>query len=152
MKDKLIYIAQLEEKLKEQTAELKKADVATKALNKELRECKDQIQMYKEMTEVKDQVVVSLTDQLYALEKSTVEGEEVLEFDEENNEEFESSTSCKSSDTKSAENRIDDIQGIEKLKETCQAYVLQNRFLNSEILEFNKLRAHESEILKAQTM
>lgn len=152
MKDKLIYIAQLEEKLKEQTAELKKADVATKALNKELRECKDQIQMYKEMTEVKDQVVVSLTDQLYALEKSTVEGEEVLEFDEENNEEFESSTSCKSSDTKSAEDRIDDIQGIEKLKETCQAYVLQNRFLNSEILEFNKLRAHESEILKAQTM
>ena len=38
------------------------------------------------------------------------------------------------------------------LKETCQAYVLQNRFLNSEILEFNKLRAHDSEILKAQAM
>ena len=37
-------------------------------------------------------------------------------------------------------------------KETCQAYVLQNRFLNSEILEFNKLRAHDSEILRAQMM
>ena len=38
------------------------------------------------------------------------------------------------------------------IKETCQAYVLQNRFLNSEILEFNKLRAHDEEILKAQKM
>nr|XP_058953743.1 TBC1 domain family member 2B-like [Pocillopora verrucosa] len=152
MKDKLIYIAQLEEKLKEQTAELKKTDVATKALNKELRESRDQIQMYQEMTAVKDQVVVSLTNKLYTLEKSTVEGEEVQEFDDENNEEFESSPSCKNSDTKSAENRIDDMQEVEKLKETCQAYVLQNRFLNSEILEFNKLRAHDSEILKAQAM
>ncbi|RMX50100.1 hypothetical protein pdam_00002943 [Pocillopora damicornis] len=151
-KDKLIYIAQLEEKLKEQTAELKKTDVATKALNKELRESRDQIQMYQEMTAVKDQVVVSLTNKLYTLEKSTVEGEEVQEFDDENNEEFESSPSCKNSDTKSAENRIDDMQEVEKLKETCQAYVLQNRFLNSEILEFNKLRAHDSEILKAQAI
>ena len=35
-----------------------------RANNKELRECRDQIQMYQEMTAVKDQVVVSLTDQV----------------------------------------------------------------------------------------
>lgn len=37
-------------------------------------------------------------------------------------------------------------------QETCQAYVLQNRFLNSEILEFNKLRANDSQILRAQAV
>ena len=35
-----------------------------RANNKELRECRDQIQMYQEMTAVKDQVVVSLTNQV----------------------------------------------------------------------------------------
>jgi len=36
----------------------------SRANNKELRECRDQIQMYQEMTAVKDQVVVSLTNQV----------------------------------------------------------------------------------------
>ncbi|XP_068737715.1 TBC1 domain family member 2B-like [Montipora capricornis] len=148
MKDKLIYIAQLEEKLKEQTLELEKADGLIKANNKELRECRDQIQMFQEMTAVKDQVVVSLTNQLYALEKSTVEGVEVRETEDENDDAFESSPK----ETKSAENRIEEIQEIGKLKETCQAYVLQNRFLNSEILEFNKLRANDAMVVKAQQM
>lgn len=35
-----------------------------RANDKELRECRDQIQMYQEMTAVKDQVVVSLTNQV----------------------------------------------------------------------------------------
>lgn len=35
-----------------------------RANNKDLRECRDQIQMYQEMTAVKDQVVVSLTNQV----------------------------------------------------------------------------------------
>ena len=35
-----------------------------RANNKELRECRDQIQMYQEMTAVKDQVVISLTNQV----------------------------------------------------------------------------------------
>ncbi|XP_078382204.1 TBC1 domain family member 2B-like [Oculina patagonica] len=152
MKDKLIYISQLEEKLKEQTEELKKSDDVIKGNKKELRECRDQIQMYQEMTAVKDQVVVSLTNQLYALEKSTVEGVEAQEFDDENDDTFESTAPCKDTDSTSAENSIDEIQEIGKLKETCQAYVLQNRFLNSEILEFNKLRAHDNEILRAQMM
>lgn len=38
-----------------------------RANNKELRECRDQIQMYQEMTAVKDQVVVSLTNQVPCL-------------------------------------------------------------------------------------
>ncbi|CAH3154885.1 unnamed protein product [Porites evermanni] len=148
MKDKLIYIAQLEEKLKEQTEELKKADNKIKANNKELRECRDQIQMYQEMTAVKDQVVVSLTNQVYALENATVEGKEMKEEDYENDDDPTSTPP----EPSSTESKIDDIQEIGKLKETCQAYVLQNRFLNSEILEFNKLRAHDEEILKAQKM
>ena len=35
-----------------------------RANKKELRECRDQIQMFQEMTAVKDQVVVSLTNQV----------------------------------------------------------------------------------------
>ncbi|XP_020623256.1 TBC1 domain family member 2B-like [Orbicella faveolata] len=152
MKDKLIYISQLEERLKELTEELEKSDKVIKANDKELRECRDQIQMYQEMTAVKDQVVVSLTNQLYALEKSTVEGVEVQEFDEEDDGAIENTAPCKDTDPSSVERSIDEIQEIGKLKEACQAYVLQNRFLNSEILEFNKLRAHDSQILRAQAI
>ncbi|XP_067047173.1 TBC1 domain family member 2B-like isoform X1 [Acropora muricata] len=151
IKDKLIYIAQLEEKVKEQTQELERVDAAMRANNKELRECRDQIQMFQEMTAVKDQVVVSLTHQLYALEKSTVEGVEVHEAaaDDQVDDDHQQRAS---KETKSAENFIEEMQEIGKLKETCQAYVLQNRFLNSEILEFNKLRANDASIIRAQQM
>lgn len=151
MKDKLIYIAQLEEKVKEQTQELERVDAAMRANNKELRECRDQIQMFQEMTAVKDQVVVSLTHQLYALEKSTVEGVEVHEeaADDQVDDDHQRRAS---KETKSAENFIEEMQEIGKLKETCQAYVLQNRFLNSEILEFNKLRTNDASIIRAQQM
>lgn len=48
------------------------------------------------------------------------------------------------------QNGIDNIHEINKLKEACQAYALQNRFINSEILELNKLRQDDEERLRLQ--
>ncbi|KXJ27716.1 TBC1 domain family member 2B [Exaiptasia diaphana] len=132
------YICKLEEQIRQQEEHHAEA---LKEKDKELCGLLEQIQMYQEMVAVKDQVVVSLTNELHSLEKTykNPEGEEVGEEVE-----------PESPTLRETQNGIDNIHEIDKLKEACQAYALQNRFINSEILELNKLRQDDEERLRLQ--
>ncbi|XP_031556555.1 TBC1 domain family member 2B-like [Actinia tenebrosa] len=139
LKTNTAYTRKLEEQLKqlkeEHESSLKEKDIQLCGLM-------EQIQMYQEMTAVKDQVVVSLTNQLHNLESmyKNREGEEVGEEIEPESPSF-----------REREN-INSIHEMGRIKEACQAYALQNRFLNSEILELNRLRQDDEERLRLQAI
>ncbi|XP_001626296.3 TBC1 domain family member 2B isoform X2 [Nematostella vectensis] len=105
--------------------------------DKELCELMEQIQMYREMTAVKDQVVVSLTNQLHNLEVGVEEHPE---------------SPTRPDAEGPLEHSVEDIEAMSHMRESLQAYQLQNRFLNSEILELNRLRLDDDERLRALTI
>ncbi|XP_041358045.1 TBC1 domain family member 2B-like [Gigantopelta aegis] len=96
----------------------------------EVQSLKEQVIMYQEMLGAKDEVIMQLTHQ-------------VFEHD-----------NAKSSDKGSNSNPTEAIferpsiivtntKETEALKDACQAYELQNKFLTKEILELNQLRQHD---------
>ncbi|XP_077978316.1 TBC1 domain family member 2B-like isoform X2 [Glandiceps talaboti] len=105
-------------------------------LQDQLRSCKLEIEtlkeqnaMYSEMLKAKDEIVVSLTNQIFELEETTsglARGEKP-----------------RSASTNSALKAMEDAKEIETLKDSCQAFQMQNKFLNKEILELNQLREND---------
>ncbi|XP_062504288.1 TBC1 domain family member 2B-like [Corticium candelabrum] len=132
-------IIQLEEA--KMTAEEDKLDV-----EQQLRECghklsdaEEQLSMFKEMLEAKDHVVMNLTNQLFELEQKDPDDVTKRSTDSNYGIVTESGYVPLPSDT---------IQQLQRYKDMCEGYKMQNSFLNSEVLELNQLRADDGERMK----
>jgi hypothetical protein len=105
-----------------------------------LSDAEEQLSMFREMLQAKDQVVMNLTNQLFELE----------------NKQERKGTSQPAVEagygivTESGRISItpDMIQQLQRLKDACEGYKMQNSFLNSEVLELNRLRADDAERIK----
>ncbi|XP_064624236.1 TBC1 domain family member 2B-like isoform X4 [Lineus longissimus] len=96
-------------------------------LESENKSMKEQISMYQESLQAKDEVVRSLTHQLAAYEQGN----------------FNENTTDSAMNTTLTTMAGLHFEEIERNKEVCEAYELQNKLLSKEILELNMLRADD---------
>ncbi|GFN81357.1 TBC1 domain family member 2b [Plakobranchus ocellatus] len=99
--------------------------------SREVKELQDQISMFQQTLAVKDEMIVSLTNEIQDMQAAT-------------NDSFQGSgghisPSITANDFSLAEERRE----LETLRDTCRAYEAQNRFLTSEILEQKALREND---------
>ena len=90
--------------------------------------------MYQDMLKAKDDTIMQLTNEITALEK------------ERNNNQTNTNQNDAGNNTPNTRQTVivvSNTQELEKLKDTCQAYELQNKFLTKEILELNYLRQND---------
>ncbi|XP_048255520.1 TBC1 domain family member 2B-like isoform X1 [Haliotis rufescens] len=116
--------------LDEECSQLKqntKKGKMVKIQESELKTQREQVIMYQDMLEAKDQIIMKLTNQIYELEK--LKGK--------------NSVSPLPSPTLPAPVIIPNTKELETLRDSCQAYELQNKFLTKEILELNQLRQND---------
>ncbi|XP_052070104.1 TBC1 domain family member 2B-like isoform X2 [Mytilus californianus] len=114
-----------------------------RSIDGETRELSEQVTMYQDMLKAKDDTIIQLTNEITALEK------------EMNNNQ---TNTQNSDDVKNSENTrqsvivVSDTLELARLKDMCQAYELQNKFLTKEILELNYLRQNDQANEKALMM
>ncbi|XP_071135491.1 TBC1 domain family member 2B-like isoform X1 [Mytilus edulis] len=114
-----------------------------RSIDGETGELSEQVTMYQDMLKAKDDTIIQLTNEITALEK------------ERNNNQ---TNTQNSDDVKNSENTrqsvivVSDTQELARLKDMCQAYELQNKFLTKEILELNYLRQNDQANEKALMM
>ncbi|ELU15943.1 hypothetical protein CAPTEDRAFT_220236 [Capitella teleta] len=99
---------------------------------KEVHGLKEEVDMYQESIVAKDNIVVSLTERLAEIESPGFRG-------------------ASSQPPNSDPPLLTDAREMEKLKDACEAYRLQNQLLNQELLELSQLRMDdEARELSAQ--
>lgn len=102
----------------------------------DLATVKEQLALYQETIQVKDDVVVQLTNQISLLEEPPQQ--------DDGSETGGTSYSPSRPDNHRISTSVSEENDADTLRDSLQAYTLQNRFLNKEILELNHLRT-ESE-------
>ncbi|CAL1546393.1 unnamed protein product [Lymnaea stagnalis] len=100
----------------------------------ELKDLKDQISMFQQTIAVKDEIIVSLTNQNQELKNNH---SSILSGVGDNPNP--AATSFPNEPISLAAERKEQ----ERLNDTCKAYEIQNKFLTKEILELNALRQHD---------
>lgn len=126
-KDK--QIVDLEHLLSATQEEKEMIRMQMKSIESELKSLKEQVSVFQEMLVAKDEVVMSLTNQLFDLESNGQSGQ---------------SNVLLTAGTNTTLKAMVDIKEMERLKDKCNAYEEQNKFLNAEILELTQLR-HDDE-------
>ncbi|XP_067677060.1 TBC1 domain family member 2B-like [Haliotis asinina] len=94
----------------------------------ELKTQREQLIMYQDMLEAKDQIIMKLTNQIYELEK--IKGQNSVPPEQ-------------SPTLPTAPVIVPNTKELETLRDSCHAYELQNKFLTKEILELNQLRQND---------
>ncbi|XP_074640314.1 TBC1 domain family member 2B-like [Tubulanus polymorphus] len=120
-------IVNLEHLLASSQEEIELLRYQIRRTEQECRNLNEQISMYQESLIAKDEVVMSLTNQLFALEN-----------EHQNNDDQNATNKQVSMKKNNAE--ILETE-LEKLQDEVQAYEIQNKFLNIEIMELNQLRS-----------
>eukprot|EP00118_Oscarella_pearsei_P017856 m.179668 g.179668 ORF g.179668 m.179668 type:complete len:936 (+) comp39227_c0_seq9:595-3402(+) len=122
--------------IEKQALEEEKMDVEQKAmeLQHKLDDSFDQMSMFKEMLLAKDQVVMKLTNQIFELEQKDTR---------------DASGSAQVAALEKAAQRQELLSEVQSLKDKYEAYKMQNTFLNSEVLELNRLREDDEETTTA---
>ncbi|XP_059149356.1 TBC1 domain family member 2B-like isoform X2 [Physella acuta] len=108
----------------------------------ELKDFKDQISMFQQTLAVKDEIIVSLTNQNQELKSNH---SSILQ---ELGETPHTAVSFPSDPVSLAAERKE----LERLNDTCKAFEIQNKFLTKEILELNTLRQHDETREKVMKM
>ncbi|XP_038053263.1 TBC1 domain family member 2B-like [Patiria miniata] len=158
-KDKLLILnrkdkqlIQLEQLLQEMREDRDNVMDQLRAKEREVDQLKEQTSMCMEMIAAKDQVVMSLTLKLHDLEqkepirltttpKGTIQSRPVDGPQGRNSTSFTRQTTNIPSVDQAA---------FDRLKDACQAFETQNKFLNTEILELNTIR--ENDLLRERMM
>ncbi|XP_057308620.1 TBC1 domain family member 2B-like isoform X1 [Hydractinia symbiolongicarpus] len=131
------YITQLKRMVQRLNKELTEVTILLKEKEVKLEEKLGQEKVLKEMIQAKDNSIIVLTNKVFSLEQAET-GEDVCE-------------EIEATDLTSGSSNSQEVMNYYQLKETCTAYQSQNNFLNSEILELNKLRRMDTERLKIVT-
>ncbi|XP_028405007.1 TBC1 domain family member 2B-like isoform X2 [Dendronephthya gigantea] len=147
--DNQLYIKRLEKKMREQ--------------NDKLANYEKEIAMLKEVISSKDEIVMKTTNELATVSVSEEtskrkSSESELTQSPDKNSAFSSlgSDDAFRSFLHHIEALETDKEKVDKLKEALRAYIAQNNFLNSEVVEMNELRKNDTErirsyIIKIQT-
>ncbi|XP_045159661.2 TBC1 domain family member 2B-like isoform X2 [Mercenaria mercenaria] len=103
----------------------------------ELKSSHEQVMMFTDMLKAKDEILVSLSNQLQSAEEEKQEHiQRTSSFDQPD---VIQSLSARESTTSLSSERAD-LRELERYKDICQGYELQHKFLTKEILELNDLR------------
>ncbi|XP_067118397.1 TBC1 domain family member 2B-like isoform X2 [Centruroides vittatus] len=105
-------------------------------LEKEIEKLKEKIALFEELLGEKDKIVVNLTNEIFDLE--TEKRQKSIENRTNSNDSSEESQGKQS-------RFIVEQDEMEDLQDALQAFELQNKFLNKEILELNQLRKYGEE-------
>ncbi|CAB3999718.1 Hypothetical predicted protein [Paramuricea clavata] len=152
--DNQLYIKKLEKRLREQNEQLANYEKEI-AMLREVISSKDEIVM----KTTKELATVSISEETNKRKKSQASSESELTPPHDRNNAF-SSLGSSGESYRSFLHHIEAIESdeekVEKLKEALRAYIAQNSFLNSEVVELNKLRKNDTErirshIIKNQT-
>lgn len=138
LKERDKHIVELEYCLTSANEEKAHALQKQRVLEEEVKSFKDQVTMLQHMLLAKDEVIVKLTNDMYELEK--------------NNNEPHSSPKPSSPTIRKSVVFDTDTRELEKLRDMCNAYELQHKFLTKEILELNELRQSDMEQHKHLSM
>ncbi|XP_035673748.1 TBC1 domain family member 2B-like [Branchiostoma floridae] len=122
-------LAELQKQLNETKMEREDMRLDLKLSERSSQELKEQLMMFQEMLQAKDQVIIQLTHQVDDLEHG-----QTVPTDTGDNSLL---TIQQHSNPVSTADWMDDTQN---LKDSLEAFKTQNRFLNNEILELNLLR------------
>ncbi|XP_061168214.1 TBC1 domain family member 2B-like [Saccostrea echinata] len=131
LKERDKHIVELEYCLTTMNEEKAIASQKQRITEEEMKSLKDQVTMLQHMLQAKDEVIVKLTNDMFELEKN-------------NNDPH----SCPAPSSPTIRKTVvfdTDTRELEKLRDMCQAYELQNKFLTKEILELNELRQSDDE-------
>ncbi|XP_013784589.1 TBC1 domain family member 2B-like [Limulus polyphemus] len=103
-------------------------------LESEVEELKERVKLYQELLQEKDKVVMSLTNEIFELETKKRHQEKQSQLQP-------SGPNGATNDNvkKIISSVLVDSQELDELRDARQAYELQNKFLNKEILEVNQL-------------
>ncbi|XP_047145794.1 TBC1 domain family member 2B isoform X1 [Hydra vulgaris] len=131
--DKENYIYQLTGMIRKLTDEMNNLKIILEEKNNRCCELAEKELVFKEMIQAKDNSIVELANKVFLLEQQLENATELIVVEESPAELL----------TMMKEEQLSYIQ----LKESCVAIRSQNNFLNSEILELNKLRKKDTEII-----
>lgn len=138
LKERDKHIVELEYCLTSANEEKAHALQKQRMLEEEVKSLKDQVTMLQHMLQAKDEVIVKLTNDMYELEK--------------NNNDPHSAPKPSSPTIRKSVVFDTDTRELEKLRDMCNAYELQHKFLTKEILELNELRQRDNEQHKHLSM
>lgn len=117
-----------------ENSEVEKSELQIVSLEKEIKKLQQNNEVLHELVQEKDRMIIELTNEVFDLESE--------KRDNESNRK--SCSSCSSYEIIKPSDYVVDCEDVEKLQDAVQAFELQNKFLNKEILELNQLR-RESE-------
>ncbi|XP_022094216.1 TBC1 domain family member 2B-like [Acanthaster planci] len=149
-KDK--QLIQLEQLLQEMREDRDRVVEQLRSKEREVDHLNEQISMFMELITAKDQVVMSLTSRVHELEQNepirlTTKPQGTLQHRPLSGPQGRGSGSFTERTT---DIPFIDQAAFDKLKDACQAFETQNKFLNTEILELNKIR--EDDLLRERMM
>ncbi|XP_065198265.1 TBC1 domain family member 2A-like isoform X2 [Sycon ciliatum] len=162
--EKDVEIGKLQGELVQRKDEIERTDVLLIKLRGEIDNLTDQSKLYQETLAAKDEVVVSLSNEVFQMKR----------FGPGPSPAHSSSMPSSSSNTGVTEQSMDspmaavspslarpphadpaiigELKGtVEQLKDTVDAYQLQNDFLNTEIVELNDLRQEDLKLISMQS-
>lgn len=132
-------LAQLNHQLIIQQQECDRFRNKNNHLESEIEELREKIALFQELLGEKDKIVVNLTNEIFDLE--TEKRQKSIENRTNSND-----SSIPSDDGQEKQSKfILEKDEIEDLQDALQAFELQNKFLNKEILELNQLRKYGEE-------
>eukprot|EP00112_Aurelia_sp_Birch-Aquarium-sp1_P011292 Seg2375.2 transcript_id=Seg2375.2/GoldUCD/mRNA.D3Y31 product="TBC1 domain family member 2B" protein_id=Seg2375.2/GoldUCD/D3Y31 len=134
LEEKDSYIEQLINIVKKIKSENEDLKLRNEDKDNRITELNEKIDVLQEMITNKDDAIVGLTNQIFAIDHPET-AEDVFEENVANPE-----------NTNPVPPR--EPASSEHLKEACNAYMEQNKLLNSEILELVKMRKHDNDIVK----
>ncbi|KAG8201950.1 hypothetical protein JTE90_027425 [Oedothorax gibbosus] len=126
LNDKDRQIVNLNHDVQEQMQEVERLQRQIKILTTEAADLQENNELFQEMLKQKDDTIVNLTNEIFELETEKRDGK----FGSTNSNPMPSEMVVEPKETMS----------VEDLKDAVQAFELQNKFLNNELIELNQLR------------
>ncbi|XP_033124012.1 TBC1 domain family member 2B-like isoform X2 [Anneissia japonica] len=149
-------LVQLEQLLEELNSDRDAIKEQFRTCELEVKGLKEQVNMFQELVMAKDEIVMSLTSRVQELENRgpvlATYTNSVVDCNKTSDQgngldvgsDFSSSVALATSIDHPIPQSLVNLQELDKLKDSLQAYETQNKFLNKEILELNQLRANDS--------